>query len=138
MDGLPAVKGFIETSFVDWAGKVASVVFLPRCNFSCPYCHNHRLVSYPESYRTFALEEVLERMEGLRGWVDGVTVTGGEPTIHRELPKFLKIFRERGWELKLDTNGSNPAMLEELISLGLLSERYPTGATREGEQTHPR
>jgi pyruvate formate lyase activating enzyme len=121
MNGLPAVKGFIETGFVDWAGKVASVVFLPRCNFSCPYCHNHRLVSDPESYRTFDLDEVLERMEALRGWLDGVTVTGGEPTIHKELPSFLKVFKERRWKVKLDTNGSNPAMLGELIDGGLIS-----------------
>ncbi len=120
MGGLPAVKGFLETSFIDWPGKVASVVFLPRCNYRCPYCHNHQLVNSPESYRSWDLEEIFEKLEALRGWVDGVCVTGGEPTIHPELPALLREFKKRGWPVKLDTNGSNPALVNSLIDEGLV------------------
>ncbi|PLX45596.1 MAG: anaerobic ribonucleoside-triphosphate reductase activating protein [Deltaproteobacteria bacterium] len=119
MNGLPAVKGFIETSFVDWQGRMASVVFLPRCNFRCPYCHNHRLVTDPEQYRTLELEGIFAKLEGLRGWVDGVCISGGEPTIHTFLPQFLEEFKARGWPVKLDTNGSKPKMVETILMTGL-------------------
>ncbi len=117
---LPEIKGFLETSFVDWAGRVAAVVFLPRCNFCCPYCHNHALVRCPESLRTFGLEEVLDRLEAMRGWVDGVCVTGGEPTVHGGLPELLREFSGRRWPVKLDTNGSRPEVLEGLLASGAL------------------
>jgi len=117
---LPEIKGFLETSFVDWAGRVAAVVFLPRCNFRCPYCHNHALVRCPESLRTFAWEEVLERLEAMRGWVDGVCVTGGEPTVHEGLPELLRELAGLGWPGKLDTNGSRPEVLEGLLASGTL------------------
>jgi len=105
---LPEIKGFLETSFVDWPGRLASVVFLPGCNFRCPYCHNHRLVLNPGDLATWPLDAILWRLEEFRGWIDGVCVTGGEPTIHDALPDFLSLFRSRGWALKLDTNGLGP------------------------------
>lgn len=117
---LPEIKGFLDLSFVDWPGRVAAVVFLAGCNFRCPYCHNHRLVLTPEDLATFRLEEVLARLEALRGWVDGVCVTGGEPTLQANLPALLAIFRSEGLGVKLDTNGSRPEVLEGLLSQGLL------------------
>jgi len=116
---LPELKGFLDSSFVDWPGKVAAVVFLPGCNFRCPYCHNHQLVLAPEGLETFRLEDVLARLEELRGWVDGVCVTGGEPTLHPGLPGLLATFRARGLAVKLDTNGSRPDVLEPLLAEGL-------------------
>jgi His-Xaa-Ser system radical SAM maturase HxsC len=77
----PSIKGFLETSFVDWPGRMASVVFLPGCNFRCPYCHNHALVLDPGAVATWPLEVVLAKLSGMKGWVDGVCVTGGEPTL---------------------------------------------------------
>ncbi len=112
--------GFLETSFVDWPGRVAAVVFLPRCNYRCPYCHNHPVVLAPESLVSWDPEGVLGRVGELREWLDGVCVTGGEPTLHRELPALLAGLRARGLPVKLDTNGSRPEVLEALLARGLL------------------
>lgn len=117
---LPELKGFLDTSFVDWPGKMAAVVFLPGCNFRCPYCHNHQLVLEPGSLGTWEARHVLDRLETLRGWVDGVCVTGGEPTLHPGLSGLLELFRSAGWGVKLDTNGSRPAVLRALLEQGLL------------------
>ena len=117
---MPEVKGFLETSLTDWKGRIAAVVFLPRCTFRCPYCHNHRLVTRPGELATWPLDEVLGRLERLRAWVDGVCVTGGEPTMHPGLGAMLRRFRDRGWAVKLDTNGSRYRALEELLAEGLV------------------
>jgi pyruvate formate lyase activating enzyme len=109
------VKGFLETSFIDWPGKICSVIFLPHCNFRCPYCHNHGLVLHPEQYRSIPLEDALERLHSFEGWVDGICLTGGEPTLHRDLPDLIRKLRNHGFLVKLDTNGSNPLMLEALM-----------------------
>jgi len=76
------IKGFLEASFVDWPGKVAAVLFLPRCNFRCPFCHNHSLVENPEGHEDIPLTYIMARLAELGGWVDGVCISGGEPTIH--------------------------------------------------------
>lgn len=116
----PPLKGFLETSLVDWPGKVAAVVFLPGCNFRCPYCHNHPLVLHPETLSSWPLDRVLERVDALRDWLDGVCVTGGEPTLHGGLAELLDVFRNRGLARKLDTNGSRPLVVERLLSAGLV------------------
>jgi pyruvate formate lyase activating enzyme len=122
------IKGFIETSFSDWPGKVVAVLFLPSCNFRCPYCHNHELTLLPEKYPNFPLEEVLESLRKRKGWIDGVCLTGGEPTLHPWLPSLIHDLRS-GKELtppgvslgiKLDTNGTRPEVLERLLDEGLL------------------
>jgi pyruvate formate lyase activating enzyme len=118
----PEIKGFIENSFVDWPGKLASVVFLPGCNYRCPYCHNHRLVLHPCAFGTWSLDAVLGRLERLRGWVDGVCVTGGEPTVHTGTRSLLTCFKTAGWAVKLDTNGSRPDALGDLLESGLVDE----------------
>src|SRR4030043_620779 len=110
------IKGFLETSFLDWPGKLCSVLFLPYCNFRCPYCHNHPLVFHPEQYATISLEDILSRLHSLKNWIDGVCLTGGEPTLHADLPSLIQEIRRHGFLVKLDTNGSNPAMLENLIN----------------------
>jgi pyruvate formate lyase activating enzyme len=117
---LPPLKGFLDVSFVDWPGKVAAVVFLPGCNFRCPYCHNRDLVLAPEALACVPVEGVLARLEELGGWVDGVCVTGGEPTLHPGLPALLALFRRRGLAVKLDTNGSRPETLAGLLAAGLV------------------
>lgn len=118
----PEIKGFIETSFVDWPGKLASVVFLPGCGYRCPYCHNHRLVLHPEAFGSWSLGAVLDLLERFRGWVDGVCVTGGEPTLHAGLETLLATFKGAGWAVKLDTNGSRPDALAGLLGAGLADE----------------
>jgi len=108
------IKGFLETSFLDWPGKLCSVIFLPHCNFRCPYCHNHPLVFHPEQYSSIPFEDILDRLQSFRDWIDGVCITGGEPTLHADLPFLIREIKRNGFLVKLDTNGSNPQMLEDL------------------------
>lgn len=118
--GLPPVKGFLETSFVDWPGMIASVLFLPGCNFSCPYCHNHMLVTDSDSLETFELDLVLDRLRPFVGWIDGVVVSGGEPTLHPGLAGLLAAVKAEGFKVKLDTNGHRPGVIKDLARRGLL------------------
>lgn len=107
-------SGIQKTSLVDFPNRVATVLFTPGCNLRCPYCHNWRIVVEP-SPPFFNDEIALGILEGRKKFVDAVVITGGEPTIHRELPKFLKKLKERGFLVKLDTNGLNPQALEECL-----------------------
>lgn len=109
------IKGFLETSFVDWPGRLCSVLFLPHCNLRCPYCHNHSLIFHPEQYASIQLGEILTRLLSFRDWIDGICITGGEPTLHAELPSLIREIKGQGLLVKLDTNGSNPEMVESLI-----------------------
>jgi pyruvate formate lyase activating enzyme len=107
-------SGIQKTSLVDFPNRVASVLFTPGCNLRCPYCHNWRIVVDPKP--PFLNDEVtLKILEERKRFVDAVVVTGGEPTIHKELPRFLKRLKERGFMVKLDTNGLNPWALEECL-----------------------
>jgi pyruvate formate lyase activating enzyme len=114
------IKGFLETSFLDWPGRLAAVVFLGGCNFRCPFCHNAELVLEPHRLPSIPLETVLGRLRALRGWVDGIVVSGGEPTISPRLAELLGRLRGSGFEVKLDTNGSCPEILAKLIGRGLV------------------
>ncbi len=114
------IKGFLETSFLDWPGKICSVIFLPYCNFRCPYCHNHPLIFNPEEFPSVSLDLIINRLNTLRDWIEGICITGGEPTIHKELPYLIGEIKRNGFMVKLDTNGSNPRMLEELINRDLI------------------
>jgi pyruvate formate lyase activating enzyme len=109
------VKGFIDVSFVDWDGKIASVLFLPTCNFRCPFCHNVNLVLYHGNLETIPFEYIEEQLEKQKGWADGVCISGGEPTIHSNLPELCSRIKKMGFIIKLDTNGTNPAMIKGLI-----------------------
>jgi len=114
------IKGYIDLSFIDWDGKISSVFFLPRCNFRCPFCHNSPLVLDPESGNSITLERVDDYLEKQKGWTDGVCVTGGEPTLHSDLPRLCSKIKEMGFLVKLDTNGTNPVMVKELMEKGLV------------------
>ena len=114
------IKGFLETSFIDWPGKICSVLFLPGCNFRCPYCHNHPLVFHPGQFASIPLKKILRRLRSFKDWIDGVCITGGEPTLHADLPLLIREIKESGFPVKLDTNGSCPGILEKLIEEGRL------------------
>ena len=114
------IKGFIDVSFVDWDGKVSAVMFLPNCNFRCPFCHNLNLVLNPENIETIPFEQVKKQLEKQRGWIDGVCITGGEPTLHSNLSELCSRLKKMGFLVKLDTNGTNPAILKELMNKGLI------------------
>ncbi|MBU4193796.1 MAG: anaerobic ribonucleoside-triphosphate reductase activating protein [Actinomycetia bacterium] len=114
------VKGFIPSTMLDWEGMLASTVFLPLCNFRCPYCQNPDLVLHPERLQTVPLSIIREFLRERAGWIEGVCITGGEPCLHKGLPDFCSAIKAEGVGVKLDTNGSFPEMLEGLISSGLV------------------
>lgn len=107
-------SGLQKTSLIDFPDKVAAVLFTPGCNLRCAYCYNWRIVVDPKP--PFLNENTaLQILEERKRYVDAVVVTGGEPTMHKELPKFLKRLKEKGFAVKLDTNGFNAAVLEECL-----------------------
>ncbi len=121
-DGLE-IYGFIENSFVDWDGMIASIIFLPRCNMRCPFCHNSELVLSPEKYEDKRIEpdKIISFLSSNKEWIDGLTVTGGEPTLHldRLLP-FLKRVKDIGIKIKIDTNGIMPSAIRILAEEGVV------------------
>jgi len=117
---LPPIKGFIESTLLDWEGMLASVVFVPGCNFRCPYCHAGHLLEPSAGDESIPLDVVLLNLKRQRGWVDGVVISGGEPTLHNGLPDLASEFKRQGVGVKLDTNGTRPEMLECLIERGLI------------------
>ena len=115
---LPAIKGFIETSLIDWDGYISAIMFLGRCNFECPFCHDYELLTGKGP--TIPFESIEEMLLGQKGWVDGVVVTGGEPTSDRAIVGLLERLKSLELQVKLDTNGSNPAVLRDLVGTGLV------------------
>jgi len=107
-------SGLQKISLIDYPNKVASVLYTPGCNLRCPFCHNWRIVVDPKP--PFLHEAAaLKILESRKKYVDAVVVTGGEPTMHKELPKFLAKLKKRGFMVKLDTNGFYPEVLEECL-----------------------
>ena len=112
------IGGFLKTSLIDYpGGMISAVIFTQGCNFRCPFCHNPELV-IPEKFGPLIPEEeIFEFLKGRRGQLQGVVITGGEPTIHSGLKSFIERVKALGFAVKLDTNGSNPEVLEELLPL---------------------
>jgi pyruvate formate lyase activating enzyme len=107
-------SGVQKTSLIDFPERIATVLFTPGCNLRCPFCHNWRIVLDPKL--PFLNEKtVIQILESRKKYVDAVVVTGGEPTMHRELPRFLKKLQERDFTVKLDTNGFFPKVIEECL-----------------------
>jgi pyruvate formate lyase activating enzyme len=114
------IKGLERTSLIDYPGRVSAVIFLAGCNFRCPFCHNRDLVLEHEKIPTIPEEEILGFLKERSKWLDGVVISGGEPAMHRDLPGFLEKLKGIGYAVKLDTNGTNPEMLRELMEKELL------------------
>jgi pyruvate formate lyase activating enzyme len=114
------IGGFQKFTLADFPGKIAAIVFTRGCGLRCPYCHNPELVDPARYAPPIPVEEVLDFLAQRRGRLSGVVVTGGEPTLHADLPSFLTEVRRLGFATKLDTNGTNPDMLAALIGQGLL------------------
>jgi len=110
------VTGIQKLTLLDYPGVVACTVFTAGCNFRCPFCHNAMLV-LPEQIDDECLtdDEVFGFLKKRRGVLDGVAVTGGEPLLHADMPEFLARVKELGYKIKLDTNGSNPELLSEIV-----------------------
>jgi pyruvate formate lyase activating enzyme len=115
------IRGFIESSLIEWPGRVAAAVFVAGCNWRCPYCHGWRFLRVPHELRRFPAEEVLEALERQRGWIDGVVLSGGEPTLQPGLKAFIEEVRMREMDVKLHSNGSRPEVVRALLADGLLA-----------------
>lgn len=114
------IAGFVKTSFVDYPGKIASVVFTQGCNLSCEYCHNVSLLDKNDTSKGILPEEVFEFLARRRGMIDAVVVSGGEPTLQKDLFVFVEKLKDMNLLVKLDTNGTNPDTLRMMIKDELL------------------
>lgn len=134
------VAGWVPINMLDWEGRLVTTVFVAGCNFSCPFCHNPELVSALTHPATIPFSEIEDHLAAKAGWLDGVVLSGGEPTINPALPALARRIKQLGVGLKLDTNGSRPDVLAELLEEGLLDyvamdvktsfERYAEAARR--------
>lgn len=114
------IGGLIKFTLIDFPGRPAAVVFTQGCNFRCRYCHNPELV-YPHLFaEPVAEEEIYSFLKRRQGTLEGVVVSGGEPTLHEDLPQFLADLKAMGYATKLDTNGTRPEMLRRLLDAKLL------------------
>jgi pyruvate formate lyase activating enzyme len=131
------IGGFQHCTLSDFPGHVAAIVFTQGCNYRCPFCHNGRLIPVDATAEVLMPEdEVMRQIESRRKHLDGIAITGGEPTLQPDLPDFIRNVRKLALAVKLDTNGSSPKMLQRLLSEHLLDfvamdikapmERYAT------------
>ena len=114
------IHGLNKTTLLDYPGHLAATVFFGRYNFRCPFCHNGSLVLDPDSQPSFSFEEILQFLKKRRSILEGVCITGGEPTLCPDLPQFLADIKDMGYLVKLDTNGYRPRTLKELCGQGLV------------------
>ena len=114
------ISGLQKLTLLDFPGHTACTVFTGGCNYRCPFCHNAELVLRPEEQPEIPEAEFFALLEKRRGLLDGVAVTGGEPTLQPDLPEFLSRIRDLGYAVKLDTNGTRPDLLKRLVREGLV------------------
>ena len=112
--------GLQKISLVDYEGKVACTLFTAGCNFRCPFCHNADLVIYAKNVNYIPFEEILDYLNKRKGMLDAVVITGGEPTLMPDLKEKLYEIKKLGYKIKLDTNGTNPDIVKELVDLELI------------------
>lgn len=113
------IGGFQKSSLIDYPEKISAIIFIQGCNFKCPYCHNPELVGRT-SCAPLNTSEVLDFLKSRIGKLDGVVITGGEPTLHKDLPELILQIKDLGFLVKLDTNGTNPDLLQDLIDKKLI------------------
>jgi pyruvate formate lyase activating enzyme len=113
------IAGIQKTTLIDYPGKVAATLFLFGCNFRCSFCHNPELVGELKE-KLISENEILGLLEDRKEFLDGVCITGGEPTIQKDLPDLIRKIKKIGLSIKLDSNGTNPEMLKDLINENLL------------------
>lgn len=115
------IHGYSQLTLLDYPGHLACTIFCGHCNFRCPFCHNASLVLHADEQPVISEETILQHLKKRQGILEGIAITGGEPTLHRDLPDFIKRLRdETGLAVKLDTNGTNPEMLKKLIDEKLI------------------
>ena len=114
--------GLEKLSLVDYDGHVSATLFTGNCNFRCGFCHNSSLVTDYESLPTYSQDEIFDYLKKRIGLLDGVCITGGEPTLNKDLPTLCEKIKEIGYSIKLDTNGTNTQMVKSLFNDGLTEE----------------
>jgi pyruvate formate lyase activating enzyme len=119
---LVEIKGLEKFAPLDFPGCIASTVFLGGCNFRCPFCHNADLVLRPDTLTSMPLDYFISYLDSRQGWLDGICVSGGEPLLEDNLDVLLRVIKDRNLLVKLDTNGSLPDRLQDLIGSGLVDQ----------------
>lgn len=114
------IKGLEKFAPLDFPGHISSTIFLGGCNFRCPYCHNADLVLRPQTLPTFPMDYFITYLDSRKGWLEGICISGGEPLLEENLEVLLRVIKDRNLLVKLDTNGSFPERLEELIASKLI------------------
>jgi pyruvate formate lyase activating enzyme len=110
------IRAIIETSLIDWDGKLTTVLFFDACNYRCPFCHNWELITTPNKFPEITWDQIRATLQKKEGWVDGVVLTGGEPLINeKEVIALCRKVQALGIKVKLDTNGAFPNVLIALI-----------------------
>lgn len=120
IENLMRLAGIIKQSLIDYPGEIAAVLFTRGCNFMCPFCHNSHLLYRRQEEADLPLENVLSFLKERQGFLDAVVFSGGEPTWQPELEPAMQEIKKLGYKIKLDTNGSNPELLIELIEKQLI------------------
>ncbi len=110
----------IETTLIDWEGKIVSTLYLPLCNFRCPYCYNSELILRPDNFKNIPQKEIDSYLLERKDFIDGICMSGGEPTLYPDLPVYFKGIKDKGFLIKLDTNGTNPKLLKNLLDFDLV------------------
>lgn len=139
MEAKMKILGLNKTTLLDYPGRVACTLFLGGCNFRCPFCHNKDIVLASDCIDAYTQDELFAFLKKRKGILTGVCITGGEPTINSDLPALIADIKKLGYKVKLDTNGSSPAMLASLIEDRLIDccamdvknapEKYDTTVT---------
>ncbi len=114
------IRGFLPTSLNEWPGMVVAVIWTAGCNFRCPFCQNRELVLTPEKLTRFDQAKILADLKERRDWLDAVIITGGEPTLQKDLAGFLQSCRQIGLLTMLETNASQPKVIASLLRAKLL------------------
>lgn len=114
------ISGLQKTTLLDYPGHLAATIFMKGCNFRCPFCHNKDLVLPSENTTVYSQKEILLFLQKRQGILEGVCITGGEPTLSTDLMDFMKEIKKLSYLIKLDTNGTNPRLLHSLLEQSLL------------------
>lgn len=114
------INGMQKLTLLDYPGNVACLIFTQGCNFRCPFCHNSGLLDMNNNCEKIDEKEVFKYLEKRRGLLDGVCISGGEPLLQKDIVDFIRKVKDLGYKVKLDTNGSSPKKLKQLIEDGLI------------------
>lgn len=114
------ILGFIESSLIDWDGKLVSVIFLGGCNFKCPFCQNYPVANDSKRLKAIEWDTIEAKLKAKTQWLDGIVITGGEPCLHPEIFGLCRQIKNLGFKVKLDTNGYYPYILMKLIDKRLI------------------